>query len=64
MHHPEREQIIAWIRKNVDAIPGGELWRARTPDGSPLVPGEHVTVRSVEDGLELVVGSPHPTERA
>jgi hypothetical protein len=22
-----------------------------------------VTVESVEDGLELVVGSPHPTER-
>ena len=43
---------------------GGELWRARTPDGTPLVPGEHVTVESVEDGLELVVGSPHPTERA
>ncbi len=42
----------------------GELWRARTPDGSPLVPGEHVTVESVEDGLELIVGSPHPTERA
>jgi membrane-bound serine protease (ClpP class) len=42
---------------------GGELWRARTPDGRPLVPGEHVTVESVEDGLELVVGSPHPTER-
>ncbi len=43
---------------------GGELWRARTPDGSPLVPGEHVTVESVEDGLELVVGSPQTTERA
>jgi membrane-bound serine protease (ClpP class) len=43
---------------------GGELWRARTPDGTPLVPGEHVTVESVEDGLELVVGSLHPTERA
>ena len=35
----------------------------RQPDGRPLVPGEHVTVESVEDGLELVVGSPHPTER-
>ena len=29
-----------------------------------LVPGEHVTVEAVEDGLALVVGSPHPTERA
>jgi membrane-bound serine protease (ClpP class) len=43
---------------------GGELWRARTPDGRPLVPGEHVKVESVEDGLELVVGSHHSTERA
>jgi membrane-bound serine protease (ClpP class) len=43
---------------------GGELWRARSTDGAPLVPGEHVTVESVEDDLELVVGSPHPTERA
>ena len=42
----------------------GELWRARAADGSPLVPGEHVTVESIEEDLELVVGSPHPTERA
>jgi membrane-bound serine protease (ClpP class) len=37
----------------------GELWQARTEDGSPLLPGEHVRVESVEDGLRLiVVGSP------
>ncbi len=37
----------------------GELWQARTEDGSPLLPGEHVMVESVEDGLRLiVVGSP------
>ena len=54
----------AVVRRDGWVAVGGELWRARTPDGSPLVPGEHVTVRSVEDGLELVVGSPHPTERA
>ncbi len=41
----------------------GELWRARMADGSPLVPGETVTVERVEENLELVVGSPHPTER-
>lgn len=41
----------------------GELWRARSADGSPLVAGNHVTVEAVEEGLELVVGSPHPTER-
>ena len=43
---------------------GGELWRARSRTGDPLVPGEHVTVEEIEDGLELVVGSSHPTERA
>jgi membrane-bound serine protease (ClpP class) len=39
----------------------GELWQARTADGSPLVPGEHVVVEDVEpDSLRLVVGSPEP----
>jgi membrane protein implicated in regulation of membrane protease activity len=32
----------------------GELWRARTSDGSPLLPGEHVEVKAL-DGLELTV---------
>ena len=54
----------AVVRRDGWVAVAGELWRARTPDGTPLVPGEHVTVESVEDGLELVVGSPHPTERA
>ncbi len=41
----------------------GELWQAHTEDGSPLVPGEHVRVERVEEGLQLVVGSPvHPNE--
>jgi membrane-bound serine protease (ClpP class) len=35
----------------------GELWRARTEDASPLVPGERVRVVGVEDDLRLVVGS-------
>jgi membrane-bound serine protease (ClpP class) len=35
----------------------GELWRARTADESPLVPGEHVRVERVEENLRLVVGS-------
>jgi len=35
----------------------GELWRARTPDDSPLVPGQQVRVEKVEDDLRLVVGS-------
>jgi len=41
----------------------GELWQAHTEDGSPLVPGDHVKVERVEEGLQLVVGSPvHPIE--
>jgi membrane-bound serine protease (ClpP class) len=41
----------------------GELWQAHTEDGSPLVPGDHVKVERVEEGLQLVVGSPvHPNE--
>ena len=35
----------------------GELWQAHTEDGSPLVPGEHVRIERVEEGLQLVVGS-------
>ncbi len=40
----------------------GELWRARTIDDVPLVPGEHVRVEQVEDDLRLVVGSMVSTE--
>ncbi len=36
----------------------GELWQAHTDDGSPLTPGDHVRVERVEEGLQLVVGSP------
>jgi membrane-bound serine protease (ClpP class) len=53
----------AVVRREGWVAVSGELWRARTPDGRPLVPGEHMTVESVEDDLELVVGSPNPTER-
>ena len=39
----------------------GELWQARSTDGTPLVPGERVVVEDVEpDSLRLVVGSPEP----
>ena len=54
----------AVVRRDGWVAVGGELWRARSSDGAPLVPGEQVTVEAVEDGLELVVGSPHSTERA
>ena len=39
----------------------GELWRAHTADGSPLVPGERVRVERVDEGLQLVVGSTEPS---
>jgi membrane-bound serine protease (ClpP class) len=47
----------------------GELWRARTASGAPLVPGQRVRIEDVGEGLELVVGaspssSSTPTERA
>lgn len=42
---------------------GGELWRARPADGSPLAPGTPITVEQVEDNLELVVRSQQPNGR-
>jgi membrane-bound serine protease (ClpP class) len=39
----------------------GELWKARSADGDPLVTGEAVVVEDVEGGLTLVVRhSPEP----
>jgi len=35
----------------------GELWQAHSDDGAPLMPGDHVRVERVEEGLQLVVGS-------
>ena len=54
----------AVVRRDGWVAVGGELWRARSSAGAPLVPGDHVTVEAVEDDLSLVVGSTHPTERA
>ena len=51
------------VRRNDMVQINGELWRAQSEDGAPLVPGEHVRVERVEEGLRLVVGSPvHPNE--
>lgn len=50
------------VRRQGYVAVSGELWRARTADGTPLVPGERVAVESVEDDLELVVSS-SATER-
>jgi membrane-bound serine protease (ClpP class) len=45
------------VRTRGLVLVNGELWRARTPDGSPLALGEHVLVEEIEDDLQLVVGS-------
>jgi membrane-bound serine protease (ClpP class) len=46
------------VRRNGMVFVNGELWRAHTADGAPLVPGERVRVERVEEGLQLLVGSP------
>jgi membrane protein implicated in regulation of membrane protease activity len=51
------------VRRNGMVQINGELWRAHTADDSPLVPGEHVKVERVEEGLRLVVGSPIPPNK-
>jgi membrane-bound serine protease (ClpP class) len=45
------------VRRGGLVLVNGELWRARTPDGSLLALGEHVRVEEIEDDLQLVVGS-------
>jgi membrane-bound serine protease (ClpP class) len=50
------------VRRDGQVQVNGELWRARSSDGSDLAVGEHVVVEQVEDDLRLVVGSiPTPT---
>ena len=51
------------VRRDDLVSVNGELWRAHTADGSPLVPGEHVRIERVEDDLRLVVGSPSSPTR-
>jgi membrane-bound serine protease (ClpP class) len=45
------------MRHNGMVFVDGELWRARSASGEPLVAGEQVRVEEVEDDLRLVVGS-------
>ena len=49
--------VEAVVRRPGLVALNGELWQAHTADDSPLVPGEHVRVEQIEDGLRLVVGS-------
>lgn len=48
------------VRREGMVSVNGELWRAHREDGSPLLPGDRVTVERVEEGLQLVVGSTMP----
>ena len=48
------------VRREGMVLVNGELWRAHREDGSPLLPGDHVKVERVEEGLQLVVGSTVP----
>lgn len=50
------------VRRDGLVFVNGELWRARSRDGHPLALGDEVEVEAVEDSLELIVGSSHPTK--
>jgi len=43
------------VRRDGLVFVSGELWRAHTADGEPLVVGEHVEVEAVGEGLALSV---------
>jgi membrane-bound serine protease (ClpP class) len=43
------------VRYGGQVFAGGELWRARTADGTELVPGETVAIEGVDDSLTLEV---------
>jgi membrane-bound serine protease (ClpP class) len=46
-----------FVRRDGMVFVNGELWRARSADGSELVTGERVRVEGIEEGLRLLVGS-------
>ena len=45
------------VRRGGQVQLAGELWRARSSDGAPLVAGEIVRVEQIDEDLRLVVGS-------
>jgi membrane-bound serine protease (ClpP class) len=54
----------AQVRGEGQVFVAGELWKARSADGSPLRNGDHVRVQSVaQDDLQLVVAPPDSAER-
>ena len=56
--------VPAQVRGEEHVFVDGELWRARSADGSPLRPGTAVRVESVQqEDLQLVVANPDPAER-
>ena len=50
------------VRNDGFVLVSGELWHAHADDERPLVAGETVRVERIEEGFELVVGSPHTAE--
>jgi membrane-bound serine protease (ClpP class) len=54
---------VGEVRTDGRVLVDGEIWRARAGSGRQLVPGEHVVVEGLDEGLELVVTSTAPTER-
>jgi membrane-bound serine protease (ClpP class) len=50
------------VRHDGYVLVSGELWHAHADNDRPLVPGETVRVERIEEGFELVVGSPHTVE--
>jgi len=50
------------VRRDGMVFVNGELWRARSADGSPLLTGERVRVEGIEEGLRLLVGSRETSE--
>lgn len=51
------------VRRGGYVLVAGELWRARSGDGSPLKLGDAVIVEQLEDDLGLVVESQHTIGR-
>jgi membrane-bound serine protease (ClpP class) len=45
------------VRRGDQVQVAGELWRARSSDGSPLLSGQLVRVEHIDADLRLVVGS-------
>jgi membrane-bound serine protease (ClpP class) len=50
------------VRRDGMVFVNGELWRARSADGSPLITGARVRIEGIDEGLRLLVGSRETSE--